>query len=405
MRNLSFLLKFHQNTTKSMIRILIFLILLGIQVELVAQSKASLESKKKENEKELAYTSSLLKEIRGRQTSGMKDLKVLVADIENREELLRLYQEEISLYQEDIQSANRLVDSLKKKQEQIKETYAQIIVSTYYQSSPYDKWLYVFSSKDFEQAFNRYKYFQQFADYAQIQLEQIQVLEDSIHQKIVTIADIKSQKEELSQKEKEAYQQLASRKKEKETQVKSLKAKEKDLQERLRVQKQRAKNLEAQIHELIVPKKGVAPKKLSTQEIKLGKNFTSNKGKLPWPVSTGFISSRFGEHAHPLLPGVKINNDGVDISTQPGSVCKAIFDGEVSLVSSVPGLNNVIIVRHGEYLSVYTNLKDLKVKKGSQVKTGQALGTVATTANETILKLQVWKGATKQNPLLWIRKS
>ncbi len=143
---------------------------------------------------------------------------------------------------------------------------------------------------------------------------------------------------------------------------------------------------------------------LTPAELTLSNNFFDNKGKLPWPSERGVITSSFGEHPHPTLRDIKIINNGIDIRTEEGAAARAIFAGVVSAVVVIPGANKAVIVRHGEYLTVYSNLTEVEVKMGDDVSVKQNVGTVATDrlSGKTDLHLEIWKGSTKLNPKKWI---
>jgi septal ring factor EnvC (AmiA/AmiB activator) len=143
---------------------------------------------------------------------------------------------------------------------------------------------------------------------------------------------------------------------------------------------------------------------MTPEALKLSNSFASNKGSLPWPVTEGVITDRFGQHPHPVLTGIIVNNNGIDISTTKGSIARALFDGEVSSVAIIPGGGKVVMIRHGEYLSVYSYLSDVYVKKGEKVTTKQHLGTLVSEPDKakTTVHLEIWKGMTKLNPEYWI---
>ena len=146
---------------------------------------------------------------------------------------------------------------------------------------------------------------------------------------------------------------------------------------------------------------------LTPEEKVLSVSFDKNRGKLPWPTKTGFISEQFGEHKHAVLKHVNVRNDGVNITTDAKSECRSIFKGEVTHILSMPGLNNVIIIRHGEFFSVYSNLSSVVVKKGDTVTAKEKIGIVYTdqAQSQTVLKFQLWKGSTKLNPSLWLYRN
>ena len=145
---------------------------------------------------------------------------------------------------------------------------------------------------------------------------------------------------------------------------------------------------------------------MTPAELLLSENFESNQGGLPWPLERGIISSTFGEHEHPVLKGVKIKNNGIDILTEENAKVRAIFAGTVTRVMSIPNYNYVIMIRHGEYLSVYSNLDEVYVNKGDMVDTKQEIGKLHTNAKDlkTELHFELWKGKTLLNPASWLAK-
>ncbi|PVX51990.1 septal ring factor EnvC (AmiA/AmiB activator) [Balneicella halophila] len=380
------------------------LLCLGIG-NLNAQNVSDLKKKQEKNKKELEYTNKILKSVRTKQSSSLSKLKALQQDIKTRETSVKLYRDEVEELQKAIDHSNKQIQVFNDKQEKLKKVYGELLVSAYYQNGTLDKWIYIFASEDFSQAYNRYKYFEQVNDYTYNQLSVLKNLKDSVNENVQKVVALKTEKESLVEKEQQAQQTLDAKKKEQQKEINRLKAKEKDLLSRLKVQQQRERNLKKQIEKLIARTAKKERKKPPTKaDIQLGKSFIANKGKLPWPVD-GFISSAFGEHAHPILKTVKVRNDGIDITAQKGSTCKAVFNGEVSQVLSIPGLNSTVIIKHGSYLSVYANLINLYVKKGDKIQTGQSLGKIATGSDgATVMKLQIWKNTSRQNPKYWLRK-
>jgi len=136
----------------------------------------------------------------------------------------------------------------------------------------------------------------------------------------------------------------------------------------------------------------------------LSSSFSANRGRLPWPCDRGFISGSFGEHAHPVLEYIKVKNNGIDIMTERGSQVKSVFNGRVSRVLSLPNLNRVVIIRHGEYLTVYSNLGEVSVRDGQEVTAKQNIGQVFTNPDDqkTELHFEIWRGKVIQNPENWL---
>jgi murein DD-endopeptidase MepM/ murein hydrolase activator NlpD len=145
---------------------------------------------------------------------------------------------------------------------------------------------------------------------------------------------------------------------------------------------------------------------LTPAEMQLSSSFAGNKGRLPWPTERGVVAATFGEHEHPVLKGIKTKNNGVDIATEKGRIARSVFDGEVTSTMTLPNYNNVVIIRHGEYLTVYSNLDQLYVKKGDKVKTKQKIGLIQTDeTGKTTMHFELWQGKNLQNPEQWILKS
>ena len=139
--------------------------------------------------------------------------------------------------------------------------------------------------------------------------------------------------------------------------------------------------------------------------LEITEGFEANIGKFEWPVKSGFISNKFGEHPHPIIKNIKVKNDGIDIQTSKSSQVHAIYDGKVSTVAFIPGMNNVVIINHGEYYTLYAKLKNLKVQKGDIISEKQVIADLVTNNDGiTQLQFQIWKNNIKLNPENWIIK-
>jgi septal ring factor EnvC (AmiA/AmiB activator) len=279
--------------------------------------------------------------------------------------------------------------------------------------------MFILSSADFNQAYKRIKYFQQYAKHRQQQAVAIETTKTSLESRTEELADKKLKMAYLVEDKEKEKIQLSTEKEEQGEMVQTLKEKEKELKKQLRQKQWDAKKLEKAIARIIEEEIRKAKEKaaknntttttksgfaLTPKELELSGKFSDNQGKLPWPSGRGVITSSFGEHPHPTLRGIKIENNGIDITTNKGESARAVYEGNVSAVVSIPGAHKAIIVRHGEFLSVYANLEDVKVKMGDKLAVKQELGTVVTSREDgkTILHFEIWKGATKLNPAKWI---
>jgi septal ring factor EnvC (AmiA/AmiB activator) len=144
---------------------------------------------------------------------------------------------------------------------------------------------------------------------------------------------------------------------------------------------------------------------MNADEAKLASSFAALRGRMPFPVPSGFISDHFGVHKHPLLKGVMINNNGIDIQTSPGSPVHSVYDGVVQSVVNIPGINMVVAIQHGDYFTVYSKLANVSVSVGTRVRTGQRIGSVASDEDGTAeINFQVWKNTVRKNPESWLRR-
>ena len=339
-----------------------------------AQTKDELQKKKKELEKNINYTNSLLVETKKNKEASITQLATLKDKIGLRQRLIRTINHEVRLIDNLIDENNEIIRSLEKDLEDVKREYARMIYYGYKNRSSYDKIVFVFSSKDFNQAQKRLKYIQDYGDYRKKQAALILQTKELIKQKIESLGARRNQKKKLLLSKEEERGKLAEERMDKNTIYERLKTKESMLKSDLKQQEKESIKLQKAIADIIAEEirraREVAKKTtgftLTPEEAKLSASFKSNKGKLPWPVKRGIITGHFGEHDHAVLEGIKINNNGIDVSTNQGAIARAVFDGVVTGVIILPGANKkAVIVRHGEYFSVYGNLRETYVKRAN----------------------------------------
>lgn len=398
---------------------IIFLIMLFSLNTNAQNKKEKLINEKKQLEKEIAYTNQLLSETRKTQQLSLNQLIILNNQIEKREQLIKTINTEIHQLDEQIAVRNSDINRLSAELNILKAEYAKMIVFAYKNRNAYSRLMFIFAAKDFNQAYLRLKYFQQYNAYRRKQAELIVSKQQELNIIVTALDKEKKEKNMLLLSQQKETKQLNSEKENKNKNLQALKDKEKDLLANLREKEKLTRKLNKAIEEIIAKeiKESTknAPKgttktgvySLTPYELELSNNFAGNQGKLPWPSERGIIVSTFGEHPHPVLSGIKIKNNGVDIATTIGAKARAIFDGKVVSSISIPGANKAVIIRHGEYLTVYSNLNTVFVKVGDQVKTRQEIGSIATNDNEnrTELHLEIWKGKEILNPLNWLASS
>lgn len=381
------------------------------------EGKEKLQGDKKKIEEEIKYNSQLLEETKKTKLTTLNQLVILKNQIANREKLIRNISLEINTLEEQITLNNEILKDLNSDLEKLKAEYAEMIYYAYKNKSSYNKLIFIFASRDFNQAYKRLKYFQQYSAYRKTQTELIEQTQEEIAETLQELESHKAEKVTLMASLEDEKDQLTRERTQQYRAMRNLSKKEKELLATIDKKEKAAKKLQKEIEKIIAEEIRLAAKKsgttatgsyaLTPAEVQLSTDFTSNKGGLPWPLERGVISITFGEHEHPVLKNVKTKNNGIDIITEQNSKARAIFSGEVTRVMSIPNYNYVIMIRHGEYLSVYSNLDEVYVEKGDMVKTKQEIGQIHTDASEskTELHFELWKGKTLLNPSKWLAMS
>lgn len=451
--------------------ILLFLTICSGLNPLLAQTKKDIELKKKKNQRDIEYTNKLLKENKKNTNKSYNTLLILNRKISLRNELISGINSEIKILNIKIDKNNKEINSLAKELTTLKKAYARMIYYAYKNRSSYDRFMFIMSSKDFNQAYQRLKYLQQYSEYRRKQAMAIVTNQKTLTKKLAELQVKINEKQDLLKSQQDETVQLISEKSEQTDVLTSLKSKEAELKKKLeehilvsqklqkaieniiaaeedarrksmeiarkekkekreKEKKEKSEKIKA-LKEKLLSKKEKAKLEKEEKELKEEKetpaetkstagsnvldmtpdekitsaNFGNNKGHLPWPTEHGLITGSFGEHEHPVLKGIMVRNNGIDISTSEGENVRCIFSGVVSRVLQIPGYNNVVIIRHGNYLTVYSNLSQVNVKAGEKVSVKQKIGKVHTEKDEdtrTILHLEIWKDNNKLDPAAWL---
>lgn len=382
--------------------------------------KKELEDRKKDLQREIEYTNKLLSETKKNKKLSLNQLITLNKKISAREELINTISYEIAILNRQIRNNTNSVEKLQNDLRKLKNDYAKMILYAYKNQDAYTRLMFIFSSRDFDQAYMRLKYLQQYNEYRKKQAVIIEKTRGVLNENIKALEEKKAAKRDLLTSEENEKMLLTQEKDEKEQVFSQLQDQERKLKKDLEKKKKDAEKLQKAIQHIIaeeIRKAKEAAKSKKTPEPRglvltpeaeaLSATFATNKGKLPWPVLQGIITGRFGVHPHPLMPDVNVSNNGIDISTSKGALARAVFEGEVTGVANIPGSGKVVIVRHGEYLSVYANLNDVYVKAGEKVTTKQNLGSVIYDSDDakTEMHLEIWKGQSKLDPEVWLYKN
>jgi septal ring factor EnvC (AmiA/AmiB activator) len=387
-------------------------ILLFAATSAFAQSSSDLKRKQQKLKEDIAYKEKLLKQIEEDSRNTQSRMKIASQKIEQREELISVLLEELGLIDGKIEQNQDLISAFEKDIIQLKDEYARMITQAYKTRNNADKVMYIFASEDFDQAYRRMKYLQQLSDYRQQQAGAIISAQNSLEKKRESLVAQREEKNNVLNSHNQEKVVLNRERQEKAKKLTQFSGQESQYKKELLQVAKQAEELRLAIKKAIEREMSTTASegnskgfKITPEAMELGKNFTANKGKLPWPVDKGEVVAKFGQQPHPFLNQVTVKNNGITISTTQNSRARAVFDGVVSKIIILPGVGKVVMVRHGEYISVYTNLKETFVSNGDKVKTKEEIGVIVTDKGKTEFEFQLWKGTELINPVYWIYKA
>jgi septal ring factor EnvC (AmiA/AmiB activator) len=384
-----------------------------------AQSKKDLEKKKAQIHKDIEYTNNLLNETKNKKKGSLNELVILNKKIVIHEELIGTIHDELGILDGQIDETNSIIGSMEKDHKKLKEEYAMMIRFAYKNKGAYDRLMFLFASKDFNQAYKRIKYLQQYSEYRKKQVNLIVKAQLRLNDKRLELEGKRTSKKTLLTSQEHEKVALKSEKNEQVVLFNNLQDQEKQLKSELKEKLKAEARLNKAIEDIIkreIEKARVAAEKKGQKNVtsanvftsspesqKVSDDFSANKGRLPWPVEQGVITGTFGDHPHPVLKGIRVKNNGIDINSNKGALARAIFDGMVTGVVVIPGSYKAVIIRHGQYLSVYSNLEQVYVRMGDKVNMKQSIGAVHTDdESKTEVHLEIWKGTDKLDPSNWL---
>ena len=381
---------------------------------LCAQSKAALQAQRDALEKKLATTERLLSEAASNKNDALVSLRLIDKRMALREQLIRHHRAEIRSIERSMTSTDSEIRTLEGHIAALKDEYARMIQAAHKQSLAQNPWLYLFSAADFTQASIRFRMLQSYSSLrkehvAQIESAQVHLSDNRnnlVNEKSsmeIALSDVRNERNALA-KDREKRSEI----------VQDLKGRESTLRAEVKKSKAEQKRLNASIRK-IIESELAAERASSEGEFALtpeGKivsaAFESNRASLPWPVLRGVITGKFGKQSHPTLPGITFENNGIDISTEKTSSVLAIFAGRVSSVFPIPGAGQTVILSHGAFRTVYSNLEGVQLKKGDRIEAREKIGSVRPNNNQNVLHFEVWKvtgnSQTPQNPSTWLVK-
>lgn len=394
--------------SRTLAAILIYLFVSGIAM---GQSKEELQQRKQKAYDEIKLAQELMEKTAAQRSSSVKQLRILQKGINTRAGLISTLQDEIDLANSNIEETEATITRLTLENKRNKEEYARLVYYAYRNHTEYEKLMYILAGASISQSYQRYKYLKYISEYRVQKANEIDSLIVELDNQKDQLNLFKNEKlASLEEKEKEQQNLIGQRNREN-VMVSSLKQKESQLRAEIREKERIANELENKIREIIeeearrLNSSNIYAALTPEQEL-IGKDFKNNRGKLPWPVDKGIITVGYGRHEVPGLRGSSVQNNGVDITSAAGTEVRAIFEGEVTKVFAILGANYTVLIRHGEFLSVYQNLVNVRVKTGDKVLTKERLGEAFTDESENVASIhfEVWQERTILNPEEWISK-
>ena len=375
---------------------------------LSGQSRSELEEMRKKNLQEIEYVDRLLKTTASQKTENVNELRVIGRKLNLREKLIDEYGQEINLLEYRIGLNALATEMLEQDLNELKKDYANSILSAYKATKGTPALAFILSAADFNQGYKRLKYIQQVAKYRRKESETIETLYTQLQGTKDRLEKDRKNVSDLKNKEVRQKQILRQEQDRKEKLVSNLSRKEKQLKQELDEKRRIARQIEKEIERLIEAERKKSETVPMSAEMKvIGESFGENRGRIPWPVDWGIITSHFGSHQHPVLKNVIEDNIGIEITSSGPTKAKSVFKGEVGGVFAISGANMAVIIRHGKYLTVYQNLVNVVVKAGDSVSLGQVIGDVYVDngdGGKAELKFMVYEEKKKLDPEQWLTK-
>ena len=409
-----------------MMRLISFCILI-FPIVVFCQNKEELKNQKKAIEKEISYTSSLLKKTKENKKTSLQYISYLNKKINSQERLIQISNIELALIKKQINKleneilfTEQQIDKKGKEIIALKKEYGKMLYSLQKNKNDRNSLMFIMSSETFNQAYKRVLYLREYTRMRKAQTLQIIKSQDSLsansERLLFQIDQINKKKIEsinLISNKKENLNKILEDKQEKNTTVAKLKKSEKIFLKKIQEQEKKARILEEKIKRIIEEEIRLARERLKnedntislTPEAKLlSDQFSANKGNMPWPLEQGLIVSYFGKQKHHVFGNVETFNNGINIATNENAIIRAVFNGKVSRIFFIKGEGKAVLINHGEYFTVYSGLKTVSVKLGDEILTKEKIGTVLTdnSDNKTELHFEIWQGYDKLNPSLWL---
>lgn len=382
--------------------VLLIFSLLPFSVAHAQKSKAQLQKEKQQNLARIKEVETILSETVAKKTNSVGELNALNHRIREQETLMRSIRNEIQLLDGEIGENNDIIQALEEDLTRLRKEYAAMLYAAQKTHNSISPLSFLFSARSLDDLLTRLRYMEQYTEARKLQAEQIVKVQDELSAQVKEIEVKRTEKKGLLDEQVTENNSLSSLKKKQSNLVNALAREEKKLKKDLESTKKTIAMLDKKIEEIIREELARAKRAASKESVALSSNFEENKAKFTYPV-TGFVSLGFGRQSHPVLKGVILQNEGVNIQTKKGEKVKSIFEGEVRAVAVMPTIGNSVIINHGNYFTVYSGLKEVFVKTGQKVSTNEEIGEVMTNSEGVSeLRFRIYKDRTPLDPQQWL---
>jgi septal ring factor EnvC (AmiA/AmiB activator) len=375
------------------------------------QSKEELQLQKQRAYDDLKLTRELMEKTSTQRSNSVKQIQLLQKGINTRANLIYTLETEVDLLDRKIQETEQKIQQFTSDNKKNKEEYAKLIYYAYRNHTDYEKLMYIIAGSTISQSYQRYKYLKYISEYRAQKASEIEELISELDTQNKQLNELKKDKLAALDEKAGEQEKLIDQRSRESAMVNSLSRRESKLKEELKEKERIAREVESRIREIIEEEarrrnSATIYAALTPEQELVGNDFRKNQGKLPWPVEKGIITVGFGSHEVPGLRGSNLNNNGIDITSSPGTEVRAIFEGQVTKVFAILGANYTVLIRHGEFLSVYQNLVNVRVKTGDKVLTKERLGEAFTDEADHVASIhfEVWQEKNILNPEEWISK-
>lgn len=386
-------------------RILFFLIFFLFTLSVSAQkTKSQLQKEKQENLEKIKEVEKIIGETSTKKKNSVGELNALNQRIRVQENLIISIKGEIDLLDTEITENNDIINALEDDLEKLKKEYIAMLYAAQKASNSTTRLTFLFSAKSFDQLIMRLRYMEQYGETRKLQADQIGKVQGELSGQVKEIRTRREEKNKLLNDVVTENGNLTNLKKKQSGLVRTLERQEKKLRKDLAETKKLVARLDKLIEDLIREEMERAARAKSGDSEILSSSFEENRSKFTWPVSSGFVSQKFGRQNHPVLKGIVQQNNGVNIQTKENEKVKSIFEGEVRRVAFIQGLGSTVIIKHGDYLTVYAGLKEVFVRTGQKVVTNQEIGKIfSNQEGVSELRFQIFKNTTALDPQTWLK--